>query len=69
MLARLGWSKGDKEIFYLDDLNALFWRKELAYFPQVILPGHIVTVTLYGIFDAGNEDDEEDYMIGTRGII
>ena len=52
-----------KETRELDDLNALFWRKELAYFPQVILPGHIVTVTLYGIFDAGNEDDEEDYMI------
>ena len=38
-------------------------EKRISILPQVILPGHIVTVTLYGIFDAGNEDDEEDYMI------
>ena len=29
MLARLGWSKGDKEIFYLDDLNSDFRIQEV----------------------------------------
>ena len=29
MLARLGWSKGDKEIFYLDDLISDFRIQEV----------------------------------------
>ena len=29
MLARLGWSKGDKEIFYLDDLINDFRMQEV----------------------------------------
>ena len=29
MLARLGWSKGDKEIFYIDDLISDFRIQEV----------------------------------------
>jgi hypothetical protein len=56
-----------KETRELDDINALFWRKELAYFPQVILPGHLITVTLYGFFDATDDDNvEEEDIANTR---
>ena len=59
-----------RETRELNDLEKLFWRKELAYFPQSILKGHIVIITLYGISEdvddmEGNDNENEAENVRT----
>ena len=63
-----------RETRELDDLEKMFWRKELAFFPQSILKGHTVIITLYGISEdvdgmegnnEGNEAENVRTILGT----
>ena len=49
-----------RETRELNDLDKLFWRKELAFFPQSILKGHTVRITLYGVSEDGDGMEEND---------
>ena len=59
-----------RETRELNDLEKLFWRKELAFFPQSILKGHTVIITLYGISEdvdgmEGNDNENEAENVRT----
>ena len=62
MLARLGWSKGDKEIFYLDDLISDFRIQEVQKAGAVFDPATLDWITNYHLA-ALSFDDFKDRLI------
>ncbi len=62
MLARLGWSKGDKEIFYLDDLISDFRIQEVQKAGAVFDPAKLDWINNYHLA-ALSFDDFKDRLI------